>query len=318
MRELLENALYAPTAGRFKVYIIDEVHMLSRNAFNAMLKTLEEPPEHVKFILATTDPQKVPVTVLSRCLQFNLKQIPPAQIRGQLENVLGKEGVPFETPALQSARARRAGQHARRVVAARPGDRARRGQGRGDLGAGDAGRGGSELPVHACSRRSQRPGPGIAGRGRAHGGERACRSTPRCRNWRRCCTGLRWRRPLPEALADDEPDRDALLGLAGAFSEEDVQLLYQIAIHGRRDLGLAPDEFAGFTMTLMRMLAFVPVEPGKVRAAATACGRPASGESRQRLPGPRAAPGRTGRRLPKVSCRRGTGTRRLAHSWSGA
>ena len=82
MRELLENALYAPTAGRYKVYIIDEVHMLSRNAFNAMLKTLEEPPEHVKFVLATTDPQKIPVTVLSRCLQFNLKQIPPAQIRG--------------------------------------------------------------------------------------------------------------------------------------------------------------------------------------------------------------------------------------------
>src|SRR6187399_987621 len=90
MRDLLENALYAPTSARFKVYIIDEVHMLSRSAFNAMLKTLEEPPDHVKFILATTDPQKIPVTVLSRCLQFNLKQIPLPQIRGQLENVLGK------------------------------------------------------------------------------------------------------------------------------------------------------------------------------------------------------------------------------------
>src|SRR5690349_13305152 len=100
MRELLESALYAPTSGRFKVYIIDEVHMLSRNAFNAMLKTLEEPPAHVKFILATTDPQKIPVTVLSRCLQFNLKQIPLAQIRGQLEAVLGREGVAFEAPAL--------------------------------------------------------------------------------------------------------------------------------------------------------------------------------------------------------------------------
>jgi DNA polymerase-3 subunit gamma/tau len=100
MRELLENALYAPTSGRFKVYIIDEVHMLSRSAFNAMLKTLEEPPAHVKFILATTDPQKIPVTVLSRCLQFNLKQIPLVQIRGQLESVLGKEGVTFEVPAL--------------------------------------------------------------------------------------------------------------------------------------------------------------------------------------------------------------------------
>src|SRR5690348_4113856 len=100
MRELLENALYAPTSGRFKVYIIDEVHMLSRNAFNAMLKTLEEPPEHVKFILATTDPQKVPVTVLSRCLQFNLKQIPAPEIRAQLERILGSEVVAFEAPAL--------------------------------------------------------------------------------------------------------------------------------------------------------------------------------------------------------------------------
>ena len=100
MRELLDNALYAPTRGRFKVYIIDEVHMLSRSAFNAMLKTLEEPPQHVKFILATTDPQKVPVTVLSRCLQFNLKQIPQPQIREQLARVLEHEGIAFEGAAL--------------------------------------------------------------------------------------------------------------------------------------------------------------------------------------------------------------------------
>src|SRR5207342_1073159 len=100
MRELLESALYAPTSGRFKVYIIDEVHMLSRSAFNAMLKTLEEPPEHVKFILATTDPQKVPVTVLSRCLQFNLKQIPAPEIRARLEHILGSEGVQSDAPAL--------------------------------------------------------------------------------------------------------------------------------------------------------------------------------------------------------------------------
>src|SRR5262245_20121322 len=100
MRELLENALYAPTAGRFKVYIIDEVHMLSRSAFNAMLKTLEEPPAHVKFILATTDPQKVPVTVLSRCLQFALKQIPQPQIRERLQHVLDTEKVKYEPQAL--------------------------------------------------------------------------------------------------------------------------------------------------------------------------------------------------------------------------
>src|SRR5476649_1484718 len=100
MRDLLENALYAPTSGRFKVYIIDEVHMLSRNAFNAMLKTLEEPPGHVKFILATTDPQKIPVTVLSRCLQFNLKQIPQLQIKEQLKKILALEGVPGDDEAL--------------------------------------------------------------------------------------------------------------------------------------------------------------------------------------------------------------------------
>jgi DNA polymerase-3 subunit gamma/tau len=100
MRQLLENAIYAPTRGRFKVYVIDEVHMLSNSAFNAMLKTLEEPPEHVKFILATTDPQKIPVTVLSRCLQFNLKQMPPVAISGHMRHVLEAEGVVYDLPSL--------------------------------------------------------------------------------------------------------------------------------------------------------------------------------------------------------------------------
>ena len=100
MRELLESALYAPSSGRFKVYIIDEVHMLSKSAFNAMLKTLEEPPPHVKFILATTDPQKIPVTVLSRCLQFNLKQLPPGLIASHLQYVLEQEHVAFESGAI--------------------------------------------------------------------------------------------------------------------------------------------------------------------------------------------------------------------------
>src|SRR5210317_1636883 len=100
MRELLENVQYAPTRGRFKVYLIDEVHMLSKHSFNALLKTLEEPPEHIKFLLATTDPQKLPVTALSRCLQFNLKNMPPEQIVGHLENVLQQEMVSFQEPAL--------------------------------------------------------------------------------------------------------------------------------------------------------------------------------------------------------------------------
>src|SRR5436189_5133024 len=100
MREHLDTAQYMPVSGRFKVYIIDEVHMLSKHAFNSMLKTLEEPPEHVKFILATTDPQRLPVTILSRCLQFNLKPLTPALITGHLEKVLKAEGIPFEEPAL--------------------------------------------------------------------------------------------------------------------------------------------------------------------------------------------------------------------------
>ena len=101
MAQLLEQAIYAPSNARFKVYMIDEVHMLTNHAFNAMLKTLEEPPEHIKFILATTDPQKIPVTVLSRCLQFNLKQMPPGHIVSHLENILGQESIEFETPALR-------------------------------------------------------------------------------------------------------------------------------------------------------------------------------------------------------------------------
>ena len=101
MAQLLEQAVYAPSNARFKVYMIDEVHMLTNQAFNSMLKTLEEPPEHVKFILATTDPQKIPVTVLSRCLQFNLKQMPPGHIVGHLENILGQEQIAFELPALR-------------------------------------------------------------------------------------------------------------------------------------------------------------------------------------------------------------------------
>ncbi len=276
MRELLENALYAPTSGRFKVYIIDEVHMLSRSAFNAMLKTLEEPPAHIKFILATTDPQKVPVTVLSRCLQFNLKQIPPGQIRGQLESVLGKEGVPFETQALNLLA--RAAEGSMRDALSLLDQAIAHGAGKVEetsvremLGAVDRSYLFSLLKALASGQ-----GPALL----AEAERMAARSLSFDAALQELATLLHrvaLAQTLPEALADDEPERDALLGLAGAFSEEDVQLLYQIAIHGRRDLGLAPDEFAGFTMTLLRMLAFLPVEPGKSASAATPSAvRPAS------------------------------------------
>ena len=260
MRELLENAMYAPTSGRFKVYIIDEVHMPSRSAFNAMLKTLEEPPAHVKFILATTDPQKIPVTVLSRCLQFNLKQIPLAQIRGQLENVLGKEGVAFDFPALTLLA--RAAEGSMRDALSLLDQAIAHGAGKVEeasvremLGAVD--RGYLFSILYALTRGD---GPALL----AEADRMAARSLSLETALQELATLLHrvaLAQTVPEALADDEPERDTLFALAGKFSAEDVQLLYQIAIHGRRDLGLAPDEFAGFTMTLMRMLAFVPLEP---------------------------------------------------------
>jgi len=275
MRELLENALYAPTSGRFKVYIIDEVHMLSRSAFNAMLKTLEEPPAHVKFILATTDPQKIPVTVLSRCLQFNLKQIPQAQIRGQLENVLGKEGVTFDIPALNLL-AHAAGGSLRDALSlldqaiAHGAGKVEEASVREMLGTVD--RGYLFSILNALTRGD---GPALL----AEADRMAARSLSLETALQELATLLHriaLAQTVPDALADDEPERDALIALGRTFSAEDVQLLYQIAIHGRRDLGLAPDEFAGFSMTLMRMLAFVPVEAGEKVAASPAPGRPAS------------------------------------------
>ncbi len=261
MRELLEGAMYAPTSGRFKVYIIDEVHMLSRNAFNAMLKTLEEPPAHVKFILATTDPQKIPVTVLSRCLQFNLKQIPPPQIRGQLENVLGKEGVAFEVPALNLIA--RAAEGSMRDALSLLDQAIAHGAGKVEetsvremLGVVDRTYLFSILKSLIAGN-----GPALL----AEADRMASRSLSFDSALQELATLLHrvaLAQTLPEALPEDEPERETLFELAKGFSDEDVQLLYQIVIHGRRDLGLAPDEFAGFTMTLMRMLAFLPVEPG--------------------------------------------------------
>ncbi len=275
MRELLENALYAPASGRFKVYIIDEVHMLSRNAFNAMLKTLEEPPAHVKFILATTDPQKIPVTVLSRCLQFNLKQIPLAQIRDQLENVLGKENLTFEVPALNLIA--RAAQGSLRDALSLLDQAIAHGAGKVEetsvremLGAVDRG-----YLFSILKALTRGDGPALL----AEADLMAARSLSFDTALQELATLLHriaLAQSVPDALADNEPERDTLVALGRAFSEDDVQLLYQIAIHGRRDLGLAPDEFAGFTMTLMRMLAFVPVELGGKVAANPLPGRPAA------------------------------------------
>jgi len=257
MRELLESALYAPSSGRFKVYIIDEVHMLSKSAFNAMLKTLEEPPGHVKFILATTDPQKIPVTVLSRCLQFNLKQLPPALIATHLQHVLEQEQIPFEPGAislisraaqgsmrdalslLDQAIAFSSGNVAQEVVHTM-------------LGAIDHG----YLFDLLVALREQN---GVAMLEISD--KMSMRSLAFDSALQELATLLHriaLAQAVPQAIADDEPERDHLFELAQAFTAEELQLCYQIAIHGRDEINLAPDEYAGFTMTLLRMLAFAP------------------------------------------------------------
>ena len=268
MRELLENALYAPSSARFKVYIIDEVHMLSRNAFNAMLKTLEEPPAHVKFILATTDPQKIPVTVLSRCLQFNLKQIPQQQIAERLRFVLESEQVKFEPAAL--ALIARAAQGSLRDSLSLLDQGIAHGAGQVDeasvrvmLGAVDQQHLYGILDALAH-------GDGAAMMAKAD--EMASRSLSfeaALLDLGTLLHRLALAQQLPDTIADDDPDREALLVLARQCGADDLQLYYQIVVQGRSDIGLAPDEYAGFTMTLLRMLAFTPGVEAPRTAAAT-------------------------------------------------
>jgi DNA polymerase-3 subunit gamma/tau len=262
MRDLLEGALYAPTAARFKVYIIDEVHMLTRNAFNAMLKTLEEPPAHVKFILATTDPQKIPVTVLSRCLQFNLKQIPIPQIRSRLEHILGAEGVQFERPALHFIAQAAQGSLRDSLSLLDPaiafgGGSVKETAVRSMLGAIDRSYAFDILEALAA-------GDGAALMDQADLIEsRSLSFDGALQELGALLHALAVQQLAPEASDPDDPDSARLQGVACRFAPDEVQLYYQIALQGRSDLGLAPDEYAGFTMTLLRMLAFAPGEAGE-------------------------------------------------------
>ena len=258
MRDVLDNAQYLPTLGRYKVYLIDEVHMLSKAAFNSMLKTLEEPPAHVKFILATTDPQKIPVTVMSRCLQFNLRQLPPALIVTHLQHVLKQERIAFEVAALT-------------LLA-----RAARGSMRDALSLLDQAIAYSDSKVDEATVRNMlgaidrgylydllqtllaRDGAGLL----RIADDMLSRSLAFDNALQDLATLLHHialAQTVPKAIAEDEPDRVRLMGLAQSFSAEEIQLHYQIAIHGRNEIDLAPDEYAGFTMTLLRMLAFMPV-----------------------------------------------------------
>ena len=261
MRDLLDNAQYAPTVGRFKVYIIDEVHMLSKSAFNAMLKTLEEPPAHVKFILATTDPQKVPVTVLSRCLQFNLRQMASVTINAHLQNVLAQESIAFEPAALNLISRAAAGSMRDALsltdqAIAYGNQTVNEVEVRSMLGAID-----QSYLIDIIQLLINNNGAALI--------EKALAMQTRNISFETALNDLAnilhqiaMAQTVPDSLANDLPERAILLDLAAKLSPETLQLYYQIALLGRRDIGLAPDEYAGFTMTLLRMLAFTPNDKG--------------------------------------------------------
>ena len=256
-RELLDNVQYAPTRGRYKVYLIDEVHMLSTHSFNALLKTLEEPPPHVKFLLATTDPQKLPVTVLSRCLQFNLKRIPVAQIAAHLRAILEKEGIEFEPAGLalvaQAADgSMRDGLSLLDQLIAFGGGRAGEAEARAMLG--------TVARDHVLQLAERLAAADIA---------ELLRYARSLDEWAPDyaqvldeLASLLARIALKQVVKDFEGDDlytpDILERLAGAIPPADVQLYYQTAIVSRRDLALAPDPRTGFEMALLRMVAFRP------------------------------------------------------------
>lgn len=254
MTQLLEQAVYAPGAGRFKVYMIDEVHMLTGHAFNAMLKTLEEPPPHVKFILATTDPQKIPVTVLSRCLQFNLKQMPADSIVGHLQAVLGEEQVGFEVPALRligqaaSGSMRDALSLTDQAIAYSAGNLTEDAV-RGMLGTID-----QRHLVRLLDALSTGDAKGVlavadelATRGLSYAGALADLAV------------LLSRVAIEQRVSGVVPAEDPLAAdiarLAQSLHPDAVQLFYSVAVHSRGELTLAPDEYAGFIMACLRMLA---------------------------------------------------------------
>ena len=271
-RELLDNVQYAPARGRYKVYLIDEVHMLSTHSFNALLKTLEEPPPHVKFLLATTDPQKLPVTVLSRCLQFNLKRLPVALIVDRMREILEKENIPFEPAGL-------------RLVAQAADGSMRDGLSLLDqliaFGNGKAGEEEARAMLGTIARDHVVRLAELLGAMNVPELLSCARSleefSPDYAQVLDELASLFVRIAMKQALSDFEGDElydpEVLTRLAKAIAPEDVQLFYQTAITGRRDLGLAPDPRAGFEMTLLRMIAFRPLgEAEQVRGGPSAGG----------------------------------------------
>ncbi|MDT3708070.1 MAG: DNA polymerase III subunit gamma/tau [Thiobacillus sp.] len=274
MREVLDNAQYAPTVGRYKVYIIDEVHMLSKPAFNSMLKTLEEPPAHVKFILATTDPQKIPVTVLSRCLQFNLKPMPPALVAQHLGEVLAQENVDAE-PAALNLLARAAAGSMRDALSLT--DQAiAYGSGRIEAAGVEAmlGTVRRDYLFDLLDALAAHDGDALLAQARQLA-ERGIAFDAALQDLGSLLTQLALLLHAPGTV-EAGMDAERMQAAAAQLEAETVQLYYQIALNGRRDLPYAPDEFSGFCMTLLRMLAFAPGSAGgPSRPAATARPAPA-------------------------------------------
>jgi DNA polymerase III subunit gamma/tau len=267
-RELLDNVQYAPTRGRYKVYLIDEVHMLSTHSFNALLKTLEEPPPHVKFLLATTDPQKLPVTVLSRCLQFNLKRLPVTQIAERMREILEKEGIAFEPAGLRLVAqaadgSMRDGLSLLDQLIAFGGGKAGEEEARAMLGTIARDHvvrlaellGAMDVPeLLSCARSLEEFAPDYA---------------QVLDELASLLVRIAMKQAVSEFEGDELYDPEVLARLAKALAPEDVQLFYQTAITGRRDLGLAPDPRAGFEMTLLRMIAFRPLGEAEQARGAT-------------------------------------------------
>jgi len=302
-RDLLENVQYAPTRGRYKVYLIDEVHMFSKSSFNALLKTLEEPPPHVKFLLATTDPQKLPVTILSRCLQFNLKRMPVSMILSHLQHILHSDGIGHDIAALQ-------------LIAE---------------GADGSMRDGLSLLDQALAfgagevrERDVREMLGAISRDRILNIVRALFAadaaavlsevealgelTPDFENvlseMLSMLHHMALAKTVPEALDDYVSAHDELLKLVTEVSAEDIQLFYQIGLIGRRDLPLAPDLRSGFEMVLLRMLAFRPAQATGQTGATPATGSRAPAEKQATIaPTGKAAPAASAVQKPVATAR---------------
>jgi len=286
-REILDNVQYAPARGRYKVYLIDEVHMLSTHSFNALLKTLEEPPEHVKFVLATTDPQKIPVTILSRCMQFNLRRLSVEEIAGQLEAILGREELPYDDAAL--ALLARAADGSMRDGLSLLDQALAAGSGRVQLAPvadmlGTVEQRHLNTIVEALITRDARTGLAAVGE-----------VFSLARDLSRLLADLAEMlhrialiQQVPDYRDDSRTDWDYLVDYAARMDSEDVQLYYQIAVTGRRDLGLAPSDRSGCEMTILRMFAFQPADPEIAAPAPPAAAK--AGEVREATSGGDASP----------------------------